>query len=144
MIGAHIVTSRRAVALGRRQHATLGPVSDARRPAARRGAGGSVCGHCVPLIQEPLLSPSRVALGRLLLEVSRARGLPKELCPGAPARSWAGGRPSPSGLTQAYTSRAAALWVERQSDVRLSPQTLFSSVLYLYPVSWGCGGLPGS
>lgn len=49
----------------------------------------------------------------------------KELCP----RAW----PGPSGLTQAATSQLRALWVEGGSDVRPSPQTLFWSVLYLYP-----------
>lgn len=119
--------------------------SNARPTAARQGAGGSAGGHCALLMQEPSSSPSRAGLGRLpLLEVGRARGLPKELCPGAPARSWAGAQPRTPGLTQAYTSRHTALWVERRSDVRLPPQTLFCSVLYLYPVSRGCGVLPGS
>lgn len=119
--------------------------SNGRPTAARRGAGGSAGGHCALLMQEPSLSPSRAGLGRLrLLEVGRARALPKELCPGAPARSWAGAQPRTPGLSQAYTSRHAALWVERRSDVRLSSQTLFCSVLYLYPVSRGCRVLPGS
>ena len=54
---------------------------------------------------------------------------------------------SSSGVTQAYTSvcppaRLSALGVERVSDVRLSPQTLFSSAPLF--ISHGCWILSGS
>lgn len=91
--------------------------------SGRRGQGGSRRGRQLSplLLQEPSLASTPVPTGTAPFPGSWQRGgLPKELCPRAPACSWAGGRPSPSGLTQAHTSSAPWVGSERVMQALLS------------------------
>lgn len=137
-----ISDSRRVVDAGEAAAGLRRPGQGGGRDGDRPAAG---CPSLPLLIREPPpLASSPVPTWTAPFPGSWQRGgLPKELCPRAPARSWAGGRPSAAGLTGAHAS-VHSLGGEREDGAPSSPRTsLCCPVRYLYPASHG-RDVPGS